>query len=276
MSLIHYIQGIRKGTEINRLEREAMKNLFLSDAMAGYDKVRKGEHEIRIKKMQNEVAARTHSANTTLHHWGIVAGVLFIAGIAAGGYFLLNQSDEPETVLVKENIEKQPDTVIVEEPEEIAGSFAEQEMQADRAEMNGKQPETVKNEEKINMPEEAKLPPDGANAVQSTSVNLTENEEITAESAEQKKPAVTPEPLMGIAAYNDYLKNNLIRPSDEECKTVTGFVSLSFSIDKNGRPHHIRIMKSLCPSADGEAIRLIQSGPPWTASESFATINIYF
>lgn len=278
MSLVHYIQGIRKGTEINRLEREAMGDLLLSDAMAGYDKIRKGEHEIRIKRMQNKVTAQTRPANSTLHHWGIVAGILLVAGIAAGGYFLWNQSDEPGTVLVKESISKQPDTIAVEESEEITGFLAEQEVQTDLVtEINSKQPETitVDNEEKINIQDEAKLPAN-ADTIQSEPVDLSEKEKIISEIREQKKLAVTPEPVVGIMAYNEYLKNSLIHPADEECEAVTGFVSLSFSIDKNGRPHNIHITKSLCPSADREAIRLVQGGPLWTTSESFATVNIYF
>ncbi|MDR0613498.1 MAG: hypothetical protein LBG45_08515 [Dysgonamonadaceae bacterium] len=281
MNLIHYIQGIRKGSEINRLEREAMEDLVLAEAMEGYDKIRKGEHETRIKRMQNKVSTQTRPSNSTLHHWGVVASILLIIGIAAGGYFLWDQFNEPETVMMTENISNSWDTMAAEKSEEIADSFAEQEIQEDyTAKIDSKQPETitVNNEEETSIPVEKQLPVSDTNTdmIQPATVDSIENKSVISENAEQKKPAVTPEPVMGTKAYNEYLKKNLIRPTDDECKTATGFVTLSFLIDKNGSPYNVRVTKSLCHLADWEALRLVKEGPLWTTGESVATVNVHF
>lgn len=279
MNLSRYIQGIRKGSEINRLEREAMEDLVLAEAMEGYDKIRKGEHEIRIKRMQNKISTQTRPSNSTLHYWSVVASILLIIGIAAGGYFLWDQFNEPGTVIITENISSSWDTMTAEKSEEIANSFAEQEIQENyTAKIDSKQPETVtvNNEDEIGIPEGKQLPVSDTDMTQPVTVDSVENESVISENAEQKKPAVTPEPVIGTKAYNEYLKKNLIRPADEECKTATGFVTLSFLIDKNGSPYNVRVTKSLCPLADWEALRLVKEGPLWTTGESFATVNVYF
>jgi hypothetical protein len=272
------MQGIRKGSEINRLERKAIGNRFLSEAMEGYDKFRKGGgHEIRIKRMQSGVSAQTRPSNySTVHHWGIVAGIPLIVAIAIAGYFLWNR-DEPEVVLVDKTISEPLDATPAEIPDEnaVANIPVKQETETNRVvETDNPQEPTIAEEIK-NVPV-ADNPP-GQNPPQPTPVDSTAKKEVAAANAnkEEKKPAIA-EPTIGHRAYSEYLRNNLVRPEDEECKTATGSVTLSFSIDKNGHPYNIRVIKSLCPLADGEAIRLVKNGPPWTIGESFATVSVHF
>ena len=199
MNLSRYIQGIRKGSEINRLEREAMEDLVLADAMEGYDKICKGEHEIRIKRMQNKIYAQTRPSNSTLHQWGIVASILLIIGIAAGGYFLWDQFNEPESALGTENISN-PLNTIAAESEGIADSLAEQEIQEDYdTKIIHKQqpvPVAVNNEEEINLPDGDQLPVFETEMIQSTIVDSVENESVISGNTEQKKIPVIPEPVM--------------------------------------------------------------------------------
>ncbi|GHT59158.1 hypothetical protein AGMMS50239_05140 [Bacteroidia bacterium] len=273
MNLIRYIQGIRKGTEINRLERKAMEDPFLAEAMEGYDKIRE-EHEVRVKRMQNKVSAQTRSSNSALHHWSIAATILLIIGIAGGGYFLWNQFSEPETLLVAESISKPLDTMALENLEEQATTdslSAEYEPQ-DYSYAYDKQIETtmIQAEKPANEQEIKAL----------QVLNLKEDSPVNVDLAEKKILIVDtisiPQPVTGFKAYNEYLKAHLIRPTDEECKNATGVVTLTFSIDKNGRPYNIHIAKSLCPLADWEAMRLVKEGSDWTTGESIATVNVYF
>ena len=62
MRLSDYIQGLRKGKEAHRLEKESMKDPFLADAIDGYNQV-EGNHEQRIEKLRMQVSA--HSDNST-------------------------------------------------------------------------------------------------------------------------------------------------------------------------------------------------------------------
>jgi hypothetical protein len=276
MNLIRYIQGIRKGTEINRLERKAMEDPFLAEAMEGYDKIRE-EHEVRIKRMQSKVSAQTRSSNSALHHWSIAATILLIIGIAGGGYFLWNRFNEPETVLVAESTTKPSDTIALENLEEqvITDSLLVEYEPQDYSYAYDKQIETtIIQAEKPANEQEIQMPP---------AINLAElteappSREVSAEKKTLNVDTISiPQPVTGFKAYNEYLKKNLIRPTDEECKNITGIVTLTFSIDKNGRPYNIHIVKSLCPLADWEAMRLVKEGANWTTSESIATVNVYF
>ena len=56
MRLSDYIQGLRKGKEAHRLEKESMKDPFLADAIDGYNQV-EGNHEQRIEKLRMQVSA---------------------------------------------------------------------------------------------------------------------------------------------------------------------------------------------------------------------------
>lgn len=86
----------------------------------------------------------------------------------------------------------------------------------------------------------------------------------------------TPEPIIGKRKYQKYLKDSLIRPTDESCKDVKGEVILSFLIDKEGKPQNITVTKGLCESADKEAIRLIKEGPKWTAGKLPVEVKVKF
>ena len=54
MKLIDYITGNRKGREARRIEREAMDDPFLHDALEGYDAV-PGDPTDAIRRMQRRV-----------------------------------------------------------------------------------------------------------------------------------------------------------------------------------------------------------------------------
>ena len=85
----------------------------------------------------------------------------------------------------------------------------------------------------------------------------------------------TPQPEMGDSAYRSYLNSNMIRPTDE-CANVKGRVVLNFYVDSSGRPYNIEVRRSLCPSADQEAIRLVREGGRWTTGDGQARLSIKF
>lgn len=90
-----------------------------------------------------------------------------------------------------------------------------------------------------------------------------------ARASENNRKLVEPEPQDGWDNYDSYLANNLNAPGDFKQKTTTdNTVQVSFEVDKNGEPVNIRVEKSLCPSCDKEAIRLVKEGPKWKRNAS--------
>ena len=79
---------------------------------------------------------------------------------------------------------------------------------------------------------------------------------------EQTEKEITPQPVIGKRSYQKYLKEHLVRPTDEKCAQVKGKVVLTFLINKEGRPFYIKVKESLCESADKEACLLYTSPSP--------------
>ena len=93
---------------------------------------------------------------------------------------------------------------------------------------------------------------------------------------EQTEKEITPQPVIGKRNYQKYLKEHLVRPTDEKCAQVKGKVILTFLINKEGRPFYIKVKESLCESADKEAIRLIQEGPDWIYGNKLVEVTVKF
>ena len=93
---------------------------------------------------------------------------------------------------------------------------------------------------------------------------------------EQAEKEITPQPVIGKRSYQKYLKEHLVRPTDEKCAQVKGKVVLTFLVNKEGRPFYIKVKESLCESADKEAIRLIQEGPDWIYGNKLVEVTVKF
>ena len=374
MRLSDYIQGLRKGKEAHRLEKESMKDPFLADAIDGYNQV-EGNHEQRIEKLRMQVSA--HSAkkkNTRAITWSIAACLMI--GIGISSYFLLlKETPEPvipiipqkEIALVptktktdstpispvstkqadkkdiiaksRTTISKPPSAPITTMPmeEETSGQMVAATDEEVIMTTGASDPESVK---KMRIAKMAVIPTNdiikgkvtdqkgepligasvmykGTNIGTVTDVNgefsllkKAENKQLTAQyigydpvevpvdtsrtmliamNEDQKglsevvvvghgvnKKANkdnTPQPVDG---KRKYLKKNLVRPTDETCAQVKGKVVLTFLVNRDGRPFHIKVKKSLCESSDKEAIRLVQEGPDWTYGNKQAEVTVKF
>jgi len=116
MRLKDYIQGNRSGKEANRLEREAMNDPFLQEALEGFDAVA-GEHVLIIERLEKKYTRPVHRTRS-LYYWSVAASFLLLVGISA--YFFLertekttstiamNQPAEKEEIIPLESIVSQP------------------------------------------------------------------------------------------------------------------------------------------------------------------------
>lgn len=69
----------------------------------------------------------------------------------------------------------------------------------------------------------------------------------------------------GIAAFQSYLFKNLKFPSDAKQLKTEGRVMIEFVVDEAGNvvPDKVKVLESLTPSCDEEAIRIIKNSPAW-------------
>jgi TonB family protein len=63
------------------------------------------------------------------------------------------------------------------------------------------------------------------------------------------------------SSFMDYIRVKLIYPRKDVENNVSGVVTVSFLVNAMGKVEHIKIVKSVSPTIDKEAIRLIQEMP---------------
>lgn len=283
-NLLQYIQGSRKGKEAHRLEKEAMREPFLSDALDGYQTV-EGNHVESIEAMRRRISRRTRSQRDLIAKWSIAASLLICLGF--GSYFWFNRevglSKELQSMVIQEEAVTPP------LPPElvIAQAAAIGELQEKTETMQKKAPAAAKKPE-AKMRQAA--PPPAPLAAAPTTAEVLSIVEDDADVAEMivaeevvamdvtmgHAPIHRPEPVIGYKAYEEYLRKELIRPQDSTCKGITGTVVVEFHIDDKGRPVNLEVKRSLCASADKEALRLIEKGPDWKVDTARVIIPILF
>ena len=61
----------------------------------------------------------------------------------------------------------------------------------------------------------------------------------------------------------DYLARNIRYPANAKNDLIEGRVILQFIVDKKGRLSDIKVVKSVEPYLDAEAVRVVKSMPRW-------------
>lgn len=79
MNLKDYIRGQRRGKEANQLERKAMGDSFLQDAIDGYDSV-EGNHISAIDDLEKRLSAPEKRFNKRIWIWAVAAAVVLLIG----------------------------------------------------------------------------------------------------------------------------------------------------------------------------------------------------
>lgn len=299
MKLSDYIRGQRKGKEAHRLEKEAMKDSFLADAMDGYQMV-EGSHEERLNTLHRQIASRAARKRNHAIVWSVAASLLI--GISISGYFLFqkdtltdkNYAEEKATdMLLEEELipiePQQPDAMAKVTPKDTTKNLISENKKIKRTTPLTAVPtpqadiayvQETENEEAVkeNIADTTVAPNvEYSNAIRgAVAMRAMSKAAAPGEVKELSKNDTVPEPVIGMKEYKKYLKEKLIRPTDNDCAGIKGKVTITFFVNENGRPCNLSIEKGLCPSADKEAIRLIEEGPDWTHGSKRVSVTIKF
>jgi periplasmic protein TonB len=88
---------------------------------------------------------------------------------------------------------------------------------------------------------------------------------VKTDTAKQWIPVdVEPVPAGGFAGFYGYIQKNLKYPKVAKEYNTQGKVRVEFVVEKDGSLSNIKVIESLTPETDAEAIRLIQNCPKWT------------
>lgn len=74
-----------------------------------------------------------------------------------------------------------------------------------------------------------------------------------------------PEPKDGMAAFLNYIQQNLTYPAQARDSGVEGKVFIEFVVAKDGSLQDVKAVKGIGAGCDEEAIRVIKSAPGWHA-----------
>lgn len=78
-------------------------------------------------------------------------------------------------------------------------------------------------------------------------------------------------------ALMQYMKTNIRYPKDARKKSIEGKVITQFCIDENGKVKDVKIIKSVYPSLDEEALRVINEMPDWKPGIQYGRkVKVYY
>ena len=97
MKLLDYIRGTRKGKEVHRLQKEAMRDPFLADAMDGYDSVGENQ-EYQIEILRRRIRGKAKGKRNHAVVWSVAASLLI--GVCLSSYFIYQKNRLPEDVFM--------------------------------------------------------------------------------------------------------------------------------------------------------------------------------
>lgn len=283
MSLFNYIRGNRKGKEAHRLEKDAMTDPFLADALEGFDTV-DDDHMARLAALQKKLGDR--SSQKSLHRkqsiWTSIAAVavvlILIVGIShignsAGDNGLHAQSTNmvPISIYIPEAVYTENIAVIATKNTELTRNLSVQ---------LGQYKPVAEDIAYESLEEELLALETGLNK----EASLSHKEDLeaiqiyipTAIGASQRRHNQAPEPLMGMDDYKQYLKKEIRRPSVWPCEGKTGTVLVEFSVDDEGNPYDVVAEYGICGASDDEAVRLVKDGPKWTPSNVRGKVRVTF
>lgn len=273
-SLMQYIQGQRKGKEAHRLEKEAMKDPFLSDALDGYQAV-EGSHVESIEAMRRRIFRRTRSRRDSITKWSIAASLLICIGF--GSYFWLNkETGLPEQAQSMAVIEEKA-IPLEQAPPAVAPKAAAPIASAPAAAPAASSPvAAAPTAAPAAVPVEILSIVEDAAPIADTAAESIAEIKIAPRALTRSAYIHASRPVIGEEAFREYLKKELVHPQDSACKGITGTVLIEFHINEQGRPVNLTVKQSLCESADKEALRLIEKGPDWEGDTGAVTVPVVF
>ena len=270
--------------------QEEKKHSVITDSEEPVD-IDRDNSEEREKLSQEQTGKRFHS----MQKWSIIAAILLIIGLSVFFFLSGKVNVGGETTILEDHADSIISKYTKDSLQYIRGSLLLAEQIPDNAPdtklvvpIEKSQP-AVPREETMEYEENQNVIQNEEDAFEELYYTLSNNEIQTFLSDDYKPEEAErtintanldlnqiPKPAKGNKEYNDYIEKNRNQLANADCENQHGKVILLFNVNKQGRPIDIVILRSLCPTADREAIRLLQDGPDWTVGNPIARLEITF
>ncbi len=282
LTIQQYLEGKLDLKKMHQLEKQALDDPFLWEALEGYAYTSDPGANLSIlqRQLHERIVHLQENKKVFDLSWqrlsiAAAAAVLFIS---AGILFWMNSNRSGAELAANH---KQVEVSVIDR-DSLSSVIASSENSAAIAEEVKSVPPSDARIDAYNPPEKVK---DGSKAA-----SVTSSRKADPASAETKLSArsssslreqaladpsaalssvsakeLEVQPLAGWDTYRKYLEDNIRRPENEP--VLKGRVVLTFDADPKGRPVNIRVLNGLTKAYDAEAIRLIKDGPDWKKPE---------
>jgi len=309
MRLKDYIQSSKRGKEANRLEREAMNDPFLQEALEGFEKV-PGDHISivdRLEKKYNKPATSPQKSRNVFLYSSIAASILLLIGF---GTYLLLEKDSRNIPMYAE-LQPAVNERIISVDSSLVQLIQQEENPIEKsvtAEVNKKTVPAPPTNSPVNSP--VNLPTNSPTnsptsspviSLQDKDISLSESEITVADSetlsflSEARIVAETiEEPVLNVVIEDKVSKyraatfDSIQSPFGEKefqiycqqkadknvCAGKNVSVKVSFFIDETGKPVKIEFKNHSCEDAKKEIEKLLASSPIWTKKNRNITMTI--
>lgn len=252
-----YLRGKQRGKAANRLERNALSDPFLFEALEGLNEAKEDPLKV-IEKLSRKIEYRIFPRKKRIIRQGIGIAAIFLVFLVLGVFFWQKKPAE-KMIFTQYVSEEEADTLKVipiakrEKKQELkqrmsventAGHALADSVVLDRIEKDSA---------------EAVVEPNFRNRLAFASV-AKERGKVQVEN----KGGNGPMPEGGIEAFERYIRDSLVYPEDARLAGKEGVIKLSFIVNQYGRPSGIRVIQWITNSCNHEAIRLLNNGPKWT------------
>ncbi|HQS06248.1 hypothetical protein [Daejeonella sp.] len=270
-----YLEGKLDHEEMHRLEKQALTDPFLWEALEGYTHTSNPGTDLSIlqRQLQERIVHLQENKKVFDFTWQrlsvaasasvlfITAGILFWMNFNRSGTLTEKQLQVAliDRDSLKNEIEGSPNRPVIREKEYPVSS--------DETRITAyKSPSGANNESELNSSPSStgtEISSGGA-SIPVTKLSVPEQRSASrslasSEGINASEQAVQPVP--GWDIYRKYLEDNIRKPATDP--NISGSVLLSFELDDKGKPVNLHILKGLTEACDAEAIRLIKDGPAW-------------
>ena len=264
-----YLDGKLDSKAMHRIEKQALEDPFVAQALAGLsESPKRAKQSVSLlqKQLYERIGQQQVTKKESVYTWQrlSIAAAAAVMFISVSIIFFMRARENNEQLA-----KQQPKSVEVNiAPLPSAGDTAKNEDSATAAE-NVSRPVNVGMVDPKRKFDTQVIPSviESASDQESRGTEIKDSAAVQTTAAvlkaEARVASVAPAgsaPLGGWASLDSYINDH--NKFGKENKTGK-FVELSFLIDAEGMPSAIKVEKTATPEFDAEAIRLIKEGPKW-------------
>jgi len=270
-----YLDGKLDHEEMHRLEKQALSDPFLWEALEGYSQTSDPGAELSIlqRQLHERIVHLQENKKVFDFTWQrlsvaasasvlfITAGILFWMNVNRSGP---NAEKQVQVALIdRDSINNQihgsSSNAVIREKKYPDSSNETRIAAYKSASVAGKAHELNTIARKTNTDNNPVGASIEANQIRSEEQVPVSMARTSSQGISASEQAV--QPVAGWDIYRKYMEDNIRKPISD--LKVRGSVLLSFELDGNGKPINFQIIKGLSEACNEEAIRLIKDGPSW-------------